>query len=122
MARNTKISDFLSSKVKVKYTMSPNDFLTTIENAELVVSASFHCISLSIILNKPFVAILVGDEGKDARILNILNYLGLENRIYNENMSLDDVMKPIDYDIINKKIGLFKEESINFLTTAIETN
>ena len=122
LARNTKIADFLSPKVRVKYTMSPTDFLTTINDAELVVSASFHCISLSIILNKPFIAILVGDEGKDSRLLSILNYLGLQHRIYRDDMTLEDVMRPIDYDNVNDKIELFKKSSIEFLISSIESN
>lgn len=121
LARNTRISDFLSPKIKVKYTMSPTHFLATINDAELVVSASFHCISLSIILNKPFIAILVGDEGKDSRLLSILNYLGLEDRIYRDGMTLEDVMKPIDYTRVNERIEQFKKDSIRFLITSIES-
>lgn len=121
LGRNTSIQDFISRKVRVKYSMSPAQFVGTIYHAELVVSASFHCIALAILLNKPFVAILTNNKGKDERILNLLRQLGLESRILTSEMTSQAVNAPIDYDAVNKTLAVMRESSTHFLIEAIES-
>lgn len=120
LSRSTNLKDFLSSQVKVKYTMSPTDFLTTIRNAETIVTTSFHCLSLSILLNKPFVVILLGDKGLDERITTLLHHFGLEGRIYTDNMTVADIQKPIDYEAVNAKIEALRKDSMDYLINSIE--
>jgi hypothetical protein len=120
LSRNLTVTDFLHSKVRVKYTMSPSEFLSVIRDANLIVSASFHCVALSIIMNKPFVAILTGDKGKDERLLSILSLLGLEERIFTGQMTGNQVNRPIDYDAVNKKIEEMKVSSMRFLLNAVQ--
>ncbi|MEL5892543.1 polysaccharide pyruvyl transferase family protein [Bacteroides sp. GD17] len=122
LARATTVLDFLSNSTRVKYTMSPTEFVSVINCADLVVSASFHCISLAIILNRPFVAILAGDMGKDERILSLLNLLGLQDRILSSFMTLNKVMEKIDYDRVNQKITSLRNDSLSFLKESIEDN
>lgn len=121
ISRSTKVSDFISRKVRVKYSISPIEFLSIIRDSSLIVSASFHCIVLSIILNKPFVAILSGNTGRDERLINILSMLGLEKRIFNDSMTKDDVIAEIDYESVNIKIYDLKESSISFLSNALNS-
>jgi hypothetical protein len=119
LSRYTKLLDFFNPQVRVKYTMSPIDFINTINNADLVVSASFHCISLSIILNRPFVAILTGDKGKDSRLLSLLTILGLEDRIFTTQMNNELVARKIDFQKVNREIEKLKKESVDFLKSSI---
>lgn len=119
LSRYTRPQDFASPMTRVKYCMSPQEFVSVIANAELVVSASFHCLAMSIILNKPFIAIITGDKGKDERPLNLLRSLGLEDRILNSDTKVSDVEKPIGWDAVNKKIEALKKSSIDYLTRAI---
>ena len=119
LSRNMSFSDFLDNQIKVKYTMSPNEFIRVIRDAELIISASFHCISLAIILNKPFIAILTGNQGKDERIINILRLLGLENRAFTPNMEDSDVLLPINYETVNTKIQELLFDSTKFLMDSI---
>lgn len=119
LSRYTRPQDFLSSAIRVKYCMSPQEFVTVITNAELVVSASFHCLAMSIILNRPFVAILTGDKGKDERPLNILRALDLENRILTPAMSVKDILAPIDWEVVNIKVGRLRASSVDYLSRAI---
>lgn len=119
LSRHLTINDFIKKDVRVKYSMSPTKFLSVIRDSELVVSASFHCISLAIILNKPFIAILTGDKGKDSRVTNILTLLGLEDRIYSDSMTKNDVLNRIDFDRVNKRIDKLKSESLDYLLTAV---
>lgn len=97
-----------------------NLFVSCINYAELVVSASFHCIALSIILNKPFIAILTGDTGKDERVLSILQLLGLQNRIYSPSMTLEEINLPINYESVNEEIFRLRKDSFQFLINSIE--
>lgn len=120
LSRFTTIGDFINPSVKVKYDMSPTEFLANVNGAELVVSASFHCISLSIILNRPFVCFLTGDEGKDERLKTLLTHFDLLDRVYRNDMSLEDVMKPIDWSRVNSIKEEICSNSINFLISSIE--
>jgi polysaccharide pyruvyl transferase WcaK-like protein len=115
------IKDFINPKVKINFSISPAKFIEVMASAELIVSASFHCIAMSIILNIPFVAILTGDQGKDERLLNMLRITGLESRILNGKMTLNDVNKPIDFPRVEKKLEEYRNKSISFLKNAIFT-
>ena len=119
LSRYTRPQDFINPKTRVKYCMSPQEFVSVIANAELVVSASFHCLAMAIILNRPFVAILTGDKGKDERPLNILRALDLESRILHPDMSVGDIVAPIDWDVVNEKIEQLKASSVAYLDMAI---
>ncbi len=121
LSRFTTIGDYINPSVKVKYDMSPTEFLANVNGAELVVSASFHCISLSIILNRPFVCFLTGDEGKDERLKTLLTHFDLLDRVYREDMTLADVMKPIDWGRVNSIKEEIRSDSINFLLSSIES-
>lgn len=122
ISRHLTPKDFISKQVNVSYSISPVKFIETIVNAELVVSASFHCIAMSIILNVPFVAILTGDCGKDERILNILKIAGLENRVLTSNMTTADVVSPIDFQLVEERISKYIDSSKTFLKQAIFSN
>lgn len=115
LSRYTKLSDFINSQVRVKYCMSPQEFLWVVNNAEMVVSASFHCIAMSIILNRQFVAITTGDEGKDERLLNLLRTLELQDRVLREGMTVEDVNAPIDYKVVNERIEQMKKQSVDYI-------
>ena len=119
LSRYTRPMDFLSSQVRVKYCMSPEDFIRTVNDAELVVTASFHCMALSIVLNRPFVAIITGDKGKDERPLSLLRILHLEDRILSPSMTIDDINRPIDYLEVNTRIEEMKKTSIDYLMKAL---
>ena len=120
LSRYTRPQDFLSSTARIKYWMSPQEFVSVIANSDLVVTASFHCIAMSIILNRPFVAILTGDKGKDERPLNILRALQLESRVLCPSMTVVEIEKPIDWQAVNARIEELKASSIDYLIKAIE--
>ena len=119
LSRYTRPSDFVNPKVKVKYCMSPQDFVSVIANADLVVSASFHCVAMSILLNRPFVAVLTGDAGKDERIVNLLKTTGLRNRILSNKTTTGEIEAPIDWNTVNTLIDVARKKSVDFLKSAI---
>ncbi len=104
LTRQTTPRDFVRRDVEVVYCLSPSEFLKNIRDAELVLTASFHCLSFAILFNKPFVCFLTGDAGKDERPAGLLQALGLEGRVFRSGMTLDDVNAPIDYTRVNKRL------------------
>jgi len=96
---------------------SVGDWLGYIKYAPFVLTDSFHGLCFSIIFNKNFI-VIPADLSKFNRIENILKLLGLEDRIfrsYNEILSDNRWMKPIDYNLVNDKLGKLREQSRDFL-------
>lgn len=120
LSSSTSLANMLSNEKKVMFSMSPSTFVSTINNAELVFTASFHCVAISIVLNKPFVVMLVGDEGKDERILSLLRVTGLTSRIYSENMTEEDVIAPIDYAEVNRRLNDSRDVSVAYLMNCLK--
>lgn len=119
LSRFTRPKDFIDPSVRVKYWMSPLEFIKVIYGSVLVVSASFHCIAMAILLNKPFVAILTGDYGKDERLNNMLKMFHLENRALTDKMTVADILAPIDWISVNNEINGRREISLKYLRDAI---
>jgi hypothetical protein len=119
LSSHTRPKDFLNSKIRVKFCMPPQEFLRVIYDADLVVTASFHCLALSILFNKPFVVLLMGDKGKDERLVNLLEQLGLQNRIWTPQMTVDDIDAPIDYKRVNEKINNMRNSSVEYLMKSL---
>lgn len=119
LARQTTLGDFLRRGVQVKYCMSPVEFLENVKNADLVITASFHCLSFSLIFNKPFVCFLTGDSGKDERLAGLLKELGLENRVFRNGMMSEEAMAPIDYDRVNTKLARQIDASKDYLLKSL---
>ncbi len=65
--------DYFNPFVKL-YDAGPSDFLSLMDNAEYVLTSSFHGTAFSVIYNKRFWVI---DGDKDNRISNLLNLTGL---------------------------------------------
>lgn len=94
------------------YDAGPLELLNYINNANLVVTTSFHGLALSLILNKQ---VCVIDDGPNARQKNLLKQLGLDSIIVSDNYHVSF----IDYQKINEKIQHYKEDSLNYLQKAL---
>ncbi|MBR0278006.1 MAG: polysaccharide pyruvyl transferase family protein [Clostridia bacterium] len=106
-----------SSKSEKDYTrlngVTISEFLTLIRDAEYVVTNSFHGIAFSLIYNTQFYFV---ECLRTERIYNLLNSLGIQNRVINEN---DIIQKKINYNDVNEKLNLLREESRNYLFNAL---
>lgn len=103
---------------KKVFDAGPEEFLSLVKNAKLVLSSSFHGTVFSIIFHTPFFAIR---GNTDARISNLLLGTGLECRTIDIN---DFVQKSneaflIDFKIADKNIIDLKKKSKSFLENAI---
>ena len=102
------------------YSKGPFEFISLIKNAEYVVATSFHATVFSIIYNKKF--FIVPHLKTGSRVTNLLDKLGIENRVYNkfEDFKKIDYTFETNYNKVEEKIEQEREKSINFLKWAIE--
>ena len=119
LSTHLTLKELLSRRIKSCISMSPEEFLSEIYSAKLVVTASFHCLALAIIYHKQFMVILTGDHGKDERITNLLKIAGLENRILKSSTTKTDVLEMIDYEQVDSRIRGHLEYSREYLRRAI---
>ena len=102
------------------YAPNPQEFLGLVNNAEIIVTNSFHGMALSIILHKEFYAFTndyANSKATNARFLTFSDKLSLGDRI----LSVEDRFQRsmIDYDKVEKNIVSWREESLDFLKAAI---
>ncbi len=95
---------------------TPEEFLGLLENAECVLTSSFHGTAFSIIYNKPFYSVAHGND-KDTRQKTILEKLGLLDRFISRDSNPE--FKQIDYGKVNPKLAVLRKESIAFLKNSL---
>lgn len=97
-------------------------WLQGFNDADFVVTDSFHGTVFSIIFNKPFVTIANADRGLD-RFTSLLKIFGLENRLVT---SVNDItcqhLAAVDYSRINNVIADWQRKSMTFLSNALSVN
>lgn len=107
--------------VRIAQAPGPEEFLGLIQNAEIVVTNSFHGMALSILLEKEFYTFTnhySNSAATNNRFETLGQKLGLTDRVYD---SLDSVQRsPVDYDAVREKIGIWREESLSFLRDALK--
>lgn len=100
---------------------SPDQFVSLFYNAKYVVTDSFHGTVFSIIFEKQF--LYVPDTSKDnrnIRILDLLDKVGLKNRIYSGRVSA--IEEIINYDNVRDLLEKERQVSANYLRKAIESD
>lgn len=118
---NLKIVDITYKKrfkntLKVENGFGPIEFISAIKNSEFVITNSFHGTVFSILFHKEFVTITRGDM--NSRIFDLLNKLGLQNRIIKEEEleNLDNMpFENIDYNKVDDILKKEREKSIGIL-------
>lgn len=96
---------------KIIRNAGPREFLNLFENAEIILTTSFHGVAFSIINEKKFFSFI--NSHAPSRINNILNILGLEDRIVND---INDVISDeINYSNVNKLKKSEVDKSIKYL-------
>ena len=87
-----------AEEFQVDYTAGPAEFLGYIDQADYVVTNSFHAAAFSIIFEKQFLVFLHSTLG--ARLQNVLQLHGLEDRLYREGADID---APIDWRAVERR-------------------
>ena len=115
ISRHINPKDFISSNTTVAYSISPAEFLGFVAESDLIVTASFHCAAFCIILQKQFVVLLKEDDGLNSRLTNLLKLVNLEDRILTESSTRDEILAPIDFTDVQKRLDEHIFESKKYL-------
>ena len=95
-----------------------SDFISYIDNADFILTDSFHCTAFCQNFNKQFLSVIPKKFGE--RILSLLKLTNLEHRCINDfNDESYYNMDNIDYSSINKILRAEREKTNIFLNKAI---
>lgn len=95
------------------------DWLSAFNEAEMVVTDSFHGTVFSIIFNKPFW--VIGNEGRGmARFETLLSLFGLQDRLISSaTVASANLDQAIDWPKVNAKRAELKTAAMQFLSNAL---
>lgn len=96
---------------RLALTTSPSEFLGFFQKASFVVCSSFHGTAFSLIFNKPFVSVRLG-EGKDNRVGNLLESLNMEDHF----VETIDLQNDYECNIDKEKFESLIKDSNNFIS------
>lgn len=91
----------------------PEEFLYLINNAEAVVTNSFHGLSFSMIFNKPVILFEKNDSG-NSRMRDLLKTLEIEELITKQDKNY--TIPNLPYKMINERIKAKQADSKAFLS------
>lgn len=113
----------------IKYSFSPYfdvgplEFLGLIQNAEFIITTSFHAVAFSILFNKKFWVFTGNKYSPNDRIYNICEITSLRNRILtSENCLKCNINESINYNIVNEKIKEYRTNSIKYINKVINND
>lgn len=116
------VKKMLGDNIGVSECSGLEEWLYAIQHSEIVVTNSFHGVMLSIILNKPFIAVLIKGSGMNDRLSTILAEVGLENRAvdsYDENL-IDAILRsPIAWNHVNNRLEALRNHGRSFLNHSL---
>lgn len=112
---------------KVDYAAGPAEFLEYLQNAEIVLSDSFHGIVFSILFHKNFYKIHHLDQSgkpvRDERLDDLLESLGVEGRSIDANsIDLVDLERTSDWETVDARTAEKRHNSLEWLERAIMNN
>ena len=110
-----------NKKGKRLYPIGPSQWLGYIENADFVVTNSFHGICFSIIFEREFFVDFLAQTATstNSRLEGMLGQFNLSKRCIDD---VEDIKNPnkIDYDDVNKFRQTRIDESVDYLKKALE--
>ena len=111
-----RVREYFQSSKKPVSGVGPSEFLWLIKNAQYVVTNSFHGTAFSVIFKKNFYVEYSSDT--NSRLENLVETLGLENSVVDENSLLKPVVV-VDYNKVLQALEKEKNHSINYLQEVI---
>ncbi len=100
------------------YLERPEQLISMVENAEMIISNSFHLTVLALIYHIPFIT--VPHKTRPERMRNLLQMVGLENRLIEDVRIMPDPSTlKIDWDDVDRRIKLERIGSVEFLNKAL---
>lgn len=101
--------------------IGPDEFVGWFKSADYVVTDSFHGVVASILFEKQFIALQDRDivANTNSRVWDLLNKIGLTDRIVKDTMQSDIIFEKIQYQQVKKALDVYIENSIVFLKKII---
>lgn len=116
----------LGGKVKyideTKKPLTMKEWLSTISSASALITNSYHGMIMAILSQVPFAVLLETgrSSGMNDRFLTLLSKLNLEDRIvYNIDDVYNVLRKRIDFNNVDQKISVFRQEGVDFIKKAL---
>ncbi len=105
-----------------RYT-GPQEYLWLFENAEYVITDSYHGTIFSLLLNKKFATLkrFAADSPvcQNSRIYQLAEYFEIGNNIQPDEANVIEIY-PVDYEKFNSTLKTLKETSVQFLSKTLE--
>ena len=119
--KNLAVVELNESPDSAYYHIGPQHFLYMLHHAEYICTDSFHGCAFSIIFHKQFTVFLrLGSENTmNSRIDTLLSKMELEDRLWGK-LSLDDSLKPIPYDAVEKCLEKERVKACDYLRKIIQ--
>ncbi len=93
-----------------------DNWINGFNNAEYIITDSFHGTVFSIIFNKPFIVIGNKERGM-GRFVSLLDMFGLKDRmVYSIEEAKETILRPIDYERVNSILSERRRLSMKFLS------
>ena len=107
------------------YDIDPAGFLNLIRNAEYVCTDSFHCSVFAILYKRQFFTFRRYNrntkQSTNSRLDTLFHLTGISGRLLFGNEKIQDCLKiNIDFELVHKKLLFIREESYNYLKTALQ--
>lgn len=93
-------------------------FLALLDNADYVITDSFHATAFSLNFNKEFVIVYPGKYS--TRLQSILELLGLTDRVAKNEDDIEITENKIDYKQINELLDIERNKSLRWLEDALK--
>lgn len=105
----------------IRTPVGPKEFLSLIDNADIVCTDSFHGMVFSLLFHKLFIPFVrfhdLDPLNQNSRVFNLLSVIGEEQRLIGYNGGIP-VFEEYDYTTIDTVVGSFRKESFDYLTNA----
>lgn len=97
--------------------VGPEDFLSLIYGAEVVISSSFHATAFCHIFHKNFVTLIPSKNGE--RIINLLDVSGLRHRGVESVFEPDSASIPVDWADVDEQVSKYIMASKQYLERSL---
>lgn len=104
-------------------TIGPREFLGLINDAQIIITDSYHGTIFSLLLHKDFITIERFESNdnicQNSRIEQLVQYFGISKNIISVNEQTELTVNPINYENFEEELSVLREKSIKFLRDAL---
>lgn len=108
--------EYIGENIIRKYDCGPREFLNIVDRASYTIGKSFHLLAFSLIFKKNF---LMVSKDRDSRMMNILEPLGLCDRLISPDMKKLSVPREIDFYDTETKLIELRKSSLDYLRASL---